>query len=97
MGGEMSKPRELSFKFKEGDRVTEVNRMRQLCVGPAISTAAKNQVLRILSATRAGTVSSVGVIQNLKGARRIYVDVIWDGSKLTSRHEQMRLALLDNK
>jgi len=53
--------------------------------------------LRILSATRSGTVSSVGVIQNLKGARRIYVDVIWDGSKLTSRHEQMRLALLDNK
>jgi len=54
-------------------------------------------VTRIMADTRIGTVSATGIKRTSTGHRRVYVDVLWDGSKTPSRHEQMRLALLDNE
>jgi len=97
MGRKMSQAPEPKRKFKEGDRVREINKMQQMCVSPFASSVSKNVVTRIMADTRIGTVSATGIKRTSTGHRRVYVDVLWDGSKTPSRHEQMRLALLDNE
>ncbi len=57
----MSQAPEPKRKFKEGDRVKEINKMQQMCVSPFASSASKNVVTRIMADTRIGTVSATGI------------------------------------
>lgn len=91
----MKTPKKPNVKFAPGDRVKEKNKLKTLFIKESASKECEDQVKKIMSNNRTGTVISHCIIKNSTGARRIYIDVLWDGSKSPARHEQTRLTLLD--
>lgn len=97
MGREV-KPRkkpEPVDKFKQGDRVKEINKNTDYFVSRLASDEYKKKVQDIRANIRVGTVTKTYVVKNKAGARRMYADVIWDGYAQPTAHEQTRLTLLD--
>lgn len=91
----MKTDKEPNIKFAPGDRVREKNKLKTLFVKPTASKEYEDRIKNIMANDRIGTVVAHCVIKNTKGARRVYIDVIWDGSESATRHEQTRLTLLD--
>lgn len=88
---------EPKIRFKVGDRVREINKFQHSLVNPLRNKEYKQKFAAIAAGEREGEVVEILFIKNSVGSRRIYVDVLWDGSKSPTRHEQTRLALLDLK
>ena len=86
---------EPKIKFKAGDRVKEINKFQHSLVNPLRGDAYRQKFAAIAAGERVGEVLDVVIIKNSVGSRRIYVDVLWDGFKTPTRHEQIRLVLLD--
>lgn len=91
----MKTPKEPVVKFAPGDRVREKNKLKTLFVKESAPKEYGDRIKKIMANDRVGTVVSYCVIKNIKGARRVYIDVVWDGSESSTRHEQTRLTPLD--
>jgi len=87
---------EPKSKFKKGDRVREAIKFKDPFVSPNSSKEIHKKVANICADDRKGTVEDIVIITNTAGSRCIYVDVLWDGAKRSSRHAQTRLTALDN-
>jgi hypothetical protein len=86
---------EPKIKFKVGDRVKEINKFQHSLVNPMRGEEYKQKFAAIAASEREGEVIEILLIKNSVGSRRVYVDVLWDGFKTPTRHEQTRLFLLD--
>jgi len=86
---------EPRIKFKVGDRVKEINKFQHSLVNPLRGEEYRQKFAAIAASEREGEVLDILIIKNSIGSRRIYVDVLWDGSKTPTRHEQIRLTLID--
>ena len=91
----MTTPKEPLIKFAPGDRVKEKNKLKTLFVKDSAPKEYGDRIKQIMANNRTGTVVSHCIIKNTKGARRVYIDVVWDNSSSPTRHEQTRLTLLD--
>lgn len=91
----ITKAKEPEMRFKEGDKVKEKPKATDYCVRSSAPDSLKDQIFKISTGQRVGTVVKTYIIKNKRGARRVYVDVLWDGSSRPASHEQTRLTLLD--
>lgn len=91
----MTSSKEPLIKFVTGERVKEKNKLKTLFVKESAPKEYEDRIKKIMANDRIGTVVSHCIIKNSKGARRVYIDVLWDNSKSPTRHEQTRLTLLD--
>lgn len=91
----MTTAKEPPIKFAPGDRVREKNKLKTLFVKESAPKEYGDRIKKIMANDRVGTVVSHCIIKNSTGARRVYIDVVWDNSGSPTRHEQTRLTLLD--
>lgn len=90
-----SKQQTITPRFKEGDRVAERPKASMLS---AIRKESRERVAKYAS-QRYGTVVGcrIKTIQTRKKTttRRCVVQVLWDGMKTSSEHEQMRICFIE--
>lgn len=79
-------------KLSVGDRVTE-NIKSVTCYSNNADQKIKDQVAKYVHETRVGTVKEVFIKTNKRGDRRHYAQVLWDGFKTPTEHEQSRLRI----
>lgn len=79
-------------KLSVGDRVTE-NIKSVTCYSNFADQKVKDQVAKYVHETRVGTVKEVFIKTNKRGDRRHYAQVLWDGFKTPTEHEQSRLRI----
>lgn len=79
-------------KLSVGDRVTE-NIKSVACYSNNADQKIKDQVAKYVHETRVGTVKEVFIKTNKRGDRRHYAQILWDGFKTPTEHEQSRLRI----
>lgn len=80
------------FKFKPGDRVTERPRVT---LNIASTTEGQERYGRH-GRQRYGTVTGTMHRTNVRGSKRKFISVLWDGHQKPSEHEQMRLCAIED-
>lgn len=79
-------------KLSVGDRVTE-NTKSIACYSDFADQKIKDRIAKQIHETRVGTVKEVFLKTNKRGDRRHYAQVLWDGFKTPTEHEQSRLRI----
>lgn len=79
-------------KLNVGDRVTE-NIKNITCYNQSADQEIKDRVAKYVHETRTGVVKEVFIKTNRRGDRRHYAQVLWDGMKTPTEHEQGRLKI----